>query len=322
MEGTLFDSSSTLSSNPLRTQLERLSTQPYHDDGRHPLDPDKVSQYLSEIVDPIYRQIVGYVLEHTKYLTMSEVTSGLRELVANAISEIEEDLCSRGSDAGFYLLLRNKKNPGSEHWFAAKTMDIYSDSPQFRGWISPTDDVPDLSAANLLLIDDAIYSGFQLIEMLDDLIEHLPRPTPAIGRRTAPTTAPAHIWIVTYLATTSGPRYIEASDSGRSLDLRFRHRLVEEPLFLQDPPPGHPPPRLDPRLHTYFNEWFLERAVCWTDIAGRVPVYMDHKVANRHGSFPEIYVRGWLDPEGKKKFGSLMQCLPSRPTGPTIYDDC
>jgi len=280
----------------MEASIRELAARKYTTSGRHGLDPVKVARYLEQIIDEDYRKLVAYILAQTVYITMDELIEMTRRLVGKALTELE------GRD--FYILLPTKV--GSEWWFTAQCYDLYRDHPLFRGFISPLSYV---ESGVILIIDDAIYSGFNLIQIFDDFCNPF-RENPIDMKRLS-------FRIITPITTTTGPFNIEDTGTGKEMkELRFYSERSFTPLMHLIPNSGYDDDFLEIPENSYtstlpeelqgsFRKYFFNaKKIDFMHIYASVPLIFDHKVANEYGSFPEIYLEG-LE-------GTLLMMPPDR----------
>lgn len=270
--------------------IRELSTRLYGSSGMHPLDSLRVEHYLKTIKDETYRKLVQYILDHTIYLTMDELITGTRRLLSLVLEKIKDP---------FYILLPTKI--GSEWWFTAKVYDLYSIHPCFGGFVTQVDLI---KSGHVIIIDDAIYSGFNMIEIFDNLDENLPLEDLTFH-------------IITPVSTTTGEANIRSAYTCKKMKLNFYYERLFRPLMHLIPHSGYddnflsiPDTSYASTLPLDLQPIFNRTRIDFMDIYSAVPVYFDHKVANGYGSFPELYLHGYLDPKGENKFGTILtsQC--------------
>jgi len=141
--------------------IEKMSlSHDYDYNGCHEIDPEKVSNYLSQIKDEQYKKIVQFIIENTKYVTTNELLEKLSIMINQYLTNANED---------FYIYL-DHQFIGTEHYLVSRFYDIIKVSPFFKGFVSLDSD---LHSGNVLFIDDAIYSGNQLCSILDFWFERM-----------------------------------------------------------------------------------------------------------------------------------------------------
>jgi len=272
--------------------------------GGRELDSDKVSRYLSTIPEE-YVEAAIFVINNTKYVSYDEFRDNLQrsfELFQNSIN-----------DQPFYLVYPMQGKIGSENWL---THLLY---PQIRqmnliGFLNNKDnkdnkdnilaDIP--SESNILLIDDAIYSGCNMAGTIDGMSYPDARKKNFTFHLVVPYT------------TKDGRKTIEGVNSQR-FNVVF-YSVVE--MVNTDKLSGN-----NPSVARFNDDLGSEDSP--------IAIYFDHKVANEFGSYPQLYLHGaipqprsldvvdseniWLPSSEQcehidtlQKTGSLLKMLPTR----------
>lgn len=126
------------------------------------LDKNKIIRYLDQLCEP-YKTVVGTILENTTYVTYNELYSNL----LLSLNEFKKKI----NDNFFYLVL-NDKMIKSEHWMVVL---LWNELKNMNFDIIGHDTIIELSKdkIEMLLIDDAIYSGISKAHFIDEFTYNL-----------------------------------------------------------------------------------------------------------------------------------------------------
>lgn len=245
----------------------------------------KVKAYLGLIPEP-YRSVIVILLGNTKYIPYFEFKQSLLqafEIFRNTIGNTE------------LLLFMNIDKIGSEHWVTALLW------PQLREFnitriIDSNSEIKLDSVNDILIIDDAIYSGHNILFQIDTLTYNIAEKVGAkqneIGRY-------VHFHLIVPYVSLEGEQEISqfCRDMNIGLSIYSRYDLNGLNKIINIEVLG---PEIKDQLYNLFG-------IEWTNAPA---LYFDHKVAGPQSSYPTIYLEGRL-PDGSQ-FGPLLKSLPSR----------
>ena len=263
-------------------------------DGRRFIYDDVHNAYLAEL-DTIDRKDVERLLDSTFYIDWSQMIRMARSSVARFLDDV-------GGEP-YYILLSWKF--GSEDLVIAKIWDLLEAS-NLIGFIDYDDPWIYEQNANVLIIDDAIYSGQNMTDQIHNLV-------------TSNEDVEIDIYIVVSVSASNGIGMIRVEVdmlSGRRYELR---KLCPK-SFDSDTPiynvnlRGIYTTLLEgvPTFSDDFRNRFGAQCVL------QVPLYFDHKVAGLFSSYPQIYLDGHVS-DGED-FGSLLPYPPDTDLKQRVYD--
>lgn len=246
-------------------------------------DLQKVKSYLSLLRSPD-DLFVSSLLEATRYVKYDEFGSMLLKSFSNFMQNIETK--------DFYLVL-DSKSIGSEHWLAALLWPNLQ-SMNMTGIVDRTLPSDHQGIANVVIIDDAIYTGTNTFGKIDEFVYSSSQMT-NVGY---------HFHIIVPFVSVEGEKFI--------LD-ECRARGVQCTFYAVERLPG-----LSALINKYYardSEEILRQRFGISlkldlPIANMPAIYFDHKVAAPESTFSSIYLEGRL-PDGSY-FGSLFKVNPSR----------
>lgn len=251
-------------------------------------DPVKVQNYLSRMSEPD-RSFIQELLNRTTYIKYSDLKQALFQSFQSFKQKIGQQ--------EFYLMLPAGKF-GSEYWLVAllwpqiRTMNL-------KGIIKDTDNFQPQGPTNILVIDDAIYSGARMVEMFENITQ---------GNRQKSKFFNFHL-VVPFI-TQRGTDYIlgVCKNLGASATVFGIYYLpsLESIINIES---FYPP---QPSLYEDYEEYIVDVILSRFGIPGldMPAVYFDHKAAGEFSTFSSVYLQGRL-PDGTS-FGPLFKVNPSR----------
>ena len=273
----------------LRTLYER----PYTSNGQHGLDPAKVQSYLTS-VNPKYHDIIAFLLEHTAYITMETTLAESYKTASPLFQALKEN---------FYIYLPSEKI-GSEYWFTAKLYPLFAYHPHFKGYIN--NDTP-LEKGHIIIIDDAIYSGVNVLSMIDEFTDNMVnRIKDPIGttlesrnrnyKQNIKELAANYVFhlLVPYVLPEGKQEIVNFAGEDFTICFYHTNELTSLRALVRET-------KLESVYKGFYTAFTMEGHAS--------PTYFDHKVANNFGSFPQIYLEGY---NGKQMTGTLLKKLPDR----------
>lgn len=250
------------------------------------LDKKTYIDYVSRL-DPKYANIIKQLLDTTLYVNFKDFKSNLIKsfmLFANAI----------GSKP-VYLFWETAKF-GSGNWLIQLLWPLIRQlNINIKGIITQNDDKIPETKLDILIIDDAIYSGNHISSLIDEWsynITNKQKKNRRVKQKEYLRDYTIKVHIVVSYINAVGIQSItnNMQDISDTLDITIYSSVEFKPYILP----------MD--IADIFDVQF----------PGIVSnIYFDHKVANNFGSFPQIYLEGFI-PNSKTKFGPLMKNLPSR----------
>lgn len=119
-------------------------------------DEVKIEQYLSSLDDPTAKEIAEVIIDNTRYVKFDE----LKEALIKQVNRLPDKF-------NLYFDITGSK-VGSEHWLV---MVLW---PWLRNKVNKVITIPEEidDILPLVIIDDAMYSGQQMINLLDYIVSH------------------------------------------------------------------------------------------------------------------------------------------------------
>ena len=249
------------------------------------LDPDKMQKYLMQLPKPDC-SFVQDLLNKTTYVPYLEFKSALLqsfELFKQAIRSEE-----------FYLKLINGKI-GSEHWLTAL---LWSQLKllNLKQIISEETVIPvpsDGTKINIVIIDDAIYTGNNTLAKMDELTDRLSTSL-QISVAEIEKHLKFHI-VVPYVSRFGLNAISDFSNTCKTYSIHYPPSLTN----LVDISKYYP----NDIENTLYSKFRIE-------IAEMPAIYFDHKVAYSMSTFSDVYLYGHY--ANQTAYGSLFKVNPSR----------
>lgn len=276
--------------------------------GNRELDPTRVEQYLQKLT-PEDQTAIKLLLENTKYINFSEFYSALMRSLASFVASVSKNeplylVYPKKFGSDWSATDRPAGTPAaggcSEHWIiqllwpVLREYNILGIINSSNVPISPTGKI------HILFVDDAIYTGNNFLGSIDEYTDSVAQK---FGVRSAILHQQYNVVVeclVPYLSTCGYEQIVGMSRSLSFItNFHCAERLKSFRNILTD---------LDQHKR-FYSRFECEGWPC--------PVYFDHKVANNFGSFPQIYLHGYIpvnDNQTQKgeEFGCLLKNPPSR----------
>lgn len=232
-------------------------------------DPVKVNEYLSLLHEPD-RSFVRELLDKTLYVRYNL----FKEALVSSYKKFENAI---GRDE-FYILLPTNK-VGSEHWIVAILWPALRHL-NVKGIVNKDSDMVINDVTNVVIFDDAIYSGQHTMGTIDELTFNLPNSR----------LLKFHL-IIPYV-TVSGVKSIYSM--GIKMQLYAQSKLPNLSDLMD--------------IGKYYSDAYLYKF--GIEIPNLPPIYFDHKVAGPFSTYSPIYLEGKIPGDGN--YGSLFKSNPSR----------
>lgn len=254
-------------------------------------DPIKVQQYSALLREPD-RSFIQELLTKTIYVPFAK----FKESVFESFDLWRQNI----GNNQFYLTLPTDKI-GSEHWIIAL---LWPELRQIKNtnlvFINDSTTLP-LQINNVLIIDDALYTGINTFNKIDSLVYNLAKSLNINVREAGKY---FHFHLVIPYVSTDGSKYI--ADECSYLNSRCTMYAVDYIPGLNE--------LIDLRKYYPSDELLKERFKIAEgydlDPGNLPPIYFDHKVAGPMSTFSSIYLFGVVPDDGN--FGSLFKVDPSR----------
>lgn len=229
-----------------------------------------VKKYLDSIFTWEDRQFAIRVLCATRYVSWPEFITQLNASFDAFVADI--------GTTPFYVYLPTDKF-GSE---AVLIVLLWSKIRRlnFKGFIHSM--TPLQMDDHVLVVDDAIYSGTNMIAIIDQLTDNNPKTM-------------IHFHLVVPYVSDHGESQVRVELTPSQLrSIKIYGQVHTKALPWSEPWPGDDHQLLADRFQLEFMN--------------QVPLYFDHKVGNNFASFPSIYLEGIVP--GRPNFGSLLPYPP------------
>ena len=242
------------------------------------LDETKVQKYIEQL-QPNEQRFVRELLDKTTYISF--------EKLKDALNYTFERFKKSIGDQAFYLMASGYKF-GSEHWFIALLWDQIK-TMNLLGILNESSELELMETTNIVIIDDAIYTGNNVLGMIDNFSYFLSKKQ-GISQKDICSNIKLHM-VIPYV----NPFGVESINNFLKdfgiVGYTYCHYIVNGLLDLID---------VDDGMVCKFG----------IDIPEMSAIYFDHKVAGTMSTFPMIYLDGLIP--GKGTFGSLFKVNPSR----------
>lgn len=253
------------------------------------LDPIKIAGYLSMLEEPD-RSFVQELIAKTTYVPYQEFKLALLESFDSFHKHIGQ--------TPFYIMLPSSKI-GSEHWLTALLWSQLREM-NIRGIIDDASTLPIMGMKEILIIDDAIYSGNNMLGSMDGFTYNLSLTT---RREQCEIGKHFHFHVVVPFVSKGGKSLIEKVCEELNTQCSMYGRKYVSDL----------PDVID--LKKYYSAEMKRmrdtlREKFGIEVIVVPPLYFGHKVAGTMSTFSSIYQQGLL-PDGTK-YGSLFKVDPSR----------
>lgn len=247
---------------------------------------NKVSAYLSQL-NSTHRPFIKELLQKTSYIPYDE----FKDELLRTFNVFKENI----PNEEFYLMLPHDKI-GSEHWLTSIVWP-HIRSMHIKQIIYDTSVIPFANTANILILDDAIYSGVNVLRQIDKFTStnkkipnikfHLVIPfISACGKK--------------FLSLHCKKLHVQYTLYG-TRPLPMLSQLVDFPSYYPSPKKGKAYLQyLDTTLYDNLGIQSIDYPA----------LYFDHKIAGSTSTFASIYSNGQLSPD--KNFGPLFKTNPSR----------
>ena len=214
------------------------------------IDPEKVSKFIETVDDEQKLELIKKVIDLTRYILFSEFYGSLEKCIL--------ELCEKYKKFNIYLP-SGKNKVGSEHWIMILMWGYLRG--QIQKIIHTCHDID--NDLPIIFIDDCIYSGHSLLASVDN-IQH-------DYKKSHNKKLPNKVVIMVPYASTGGLYEMQNLHAW----VKGWEYIIGEMIVS---------PFLKGKMHV---PNLYDILGCETNSV--IPVYFDHKIANKHGSFPQIY---------------------------------
>jgi hypothetical protein len=229
------------------------------------LDPNKIEKYLNQVNSSYkIKPYVELVLSKSQRIPTDMLCRHLRSMALEYLSDPSSLIPQ-------YVFL--PKKIGSEQYFFSQVYDLFPEIFIPENIIRHETKLNHLNEINVLIVDDASFSGNNTLAKIDDLTYNNKK------------TKFNFIILIPYQLE---PFDIVVQNQIFPIDQASRINIINVSGYIK-------PPTIE--LDNYFLE--NESNVIST-------CYFDHKVPNNFGSWPQIYLEGYLFDKNKTNFGNLF----------------
>lgn len=242
------------------------------------LDEVKVRKYIEQL-QPDEQKFVRELLDKTTYISFAE----LKIALSYAFEKFKKSI----GDQPFYLMASGYKF-GSEHWFIGLLWDQIR-TMNLLGILNENSELKLTEPTNIVIIDDAIYTGNNVLSMIDEFSYFLSEKQ---GRPQKDICSNIKLHMVIPFINYSGLESINhfLKEFG-IIGYTYSNNIIDGLSDLID-----------------VSDNMVDRF--GIDIPEMSAIYFDHKVAGSMSTFSMIYLDGLVP--GKERFGSLFKVNPSR----------
>jgi hypothetical protein len=239
------------------------------------LDDIKINEYLS-LMDEPDNSFIRELLNNTIYVPYIK----FEEALFKSFYQFKEDIKSEE----FYLMLSNKI--GSEHWLTALLWPHLKDM-NIKNIIDEESELPIKNKYNILILDDAIYTGTNTFNKIDIPTFNVLNK---IGAETKNIDIIFYFYIVIPFVSNVGYKFILDECNIRGVKCKF-YNIVNIPSLgeLVDINKYYPEDS-----EQILRDKFSISLKLDLPISDMPAIYFDHKVAAPESTFSSVYLRGKL----------------------------
>jgi hypothetical protein len=252
----------------------------------------KLASNLDVILEryPVEDQsIIRDILYHTVYVDDIQFDQQMQLALDTFIVKMQ------AAKTKFYLLLPLDKI-GSEHWIMHRYWRKLSAlSEAIISFLDPYDKTsfytnPNLQDSHIIIIDDAIYSGTNIMGKIDQLIYDWTHKQDSSLNCT--------FHVIAAYATKSGLDNIKhVSDVSESIFGQQYYNKINTHFIISS------------IMTPYFDgKEYPDEFARKYSIEYPVALYFDHKIANEHGSFPQFYSNNLATPITRNHLQEIAKC--------------
>lgn len=245
------------------------------------LDSDRVEEYLNLLPTEADREFVRDIINHTLYVNF--------EVFYEALLSSFEAFRDRIDNEPFYLLLPSTKI-GSEYWV---TTLLWTRLRQLNliEILNETTTLEVFGQYNILILDDSVYSGINVISLIDEFTYNRQLNRPRAYNH-------LHFHLLVPFATQTGLDQLKGFLDAKGYSLST-YETYSLPLL--------------PSKRYYSDDESKDFELKYTrfgiEMETMPTVYFDHKVAGPMSTYYTIYIEGRV-PESRD-YGSLLKAQPS-----------
>lgn len=278
----------------LLAAIEQLGPRSYdmHNVDRS-LDNGLVQAYLRRLPpQSVWTKLVYHILKNTLYVPFSTFKRELFKCV---------NLFLRKNQDPYYIIIDCKKY-GSDIWLLHLIFPLIRKDPNLKGVVDK-DGV--LNHNNYLILDDCIYTGSQIVGIIEEL---------------STSSARSFFNIVCPYATRHGMDFINSEAKEKGNDCGFYTAVVLDDRVMNDMYQKLFHTELNTLVPNSYDYNMMMHSImdkCPIILSyGAYPIYFDHKVAGYFSSYPSIYLEGaCFDGDSTKPtdfMGPLFRIQPTR----------
>lgn len=258
------------------------------------LDPNKIQAYLSLLTEPD-KSFISDLLTKTTYIRYSEFKQALLQSFQAFTQAIGHQ--------DFYLMLPTNKI-GSEHWLVTLLWSQLR-KMNLRQIIDENCKLPLKGVTNILIIDDAIYTGNNTMGKIDGftyfLAESLNMSQNEVGKYFK-----FHI-VIPFITRFGTEATLSLCKNNNTQCIIHGIYYLPEILSLMNIKKYYP--QID--INKYrLDEYDILYQKFGIEFLNMPAVYFDHKVASMISTFSTIYLEGRIPEDGN--YGPLFKVNPSR----------
>ncbi len=233
------------------------------------LDSNKIIEYLNQVNQSNYiKNYVQQILNQTQRIPTDILVNNLRSMA-------KEYLSNPSNPRPQYVCLPEKI--GSEQYFFSQVYDLFPEISIPSNIISELRPLDNFDEINVLIVDDATFSGNNTLAKIDNLTYD--------NKKTK-------FNFIILIGCQVEPFDLVVKKQRFPASQALRMNVINIPGFISPPII-----ELDGFDYKHLGNESVIMSTC----------FFDHKVPNNFGSWPQIYLQGCLfDPKNKKSFGNLF----------------
>jgi len=233
------------------------------------LDSNKITEYLNQVNSSYkIKPYVEQIIKQTKRIPTDSLCARIRLMA-------QEYLSNSNNLIPQYVYLPEKI--GSEQYFFSQVYDLFPEILIPSNIINNLSSLDHLEEINVLIVDDASFSGNNTLAKLDNLTYN--------NKKTK-------FNFIILIGCQVEPFDLFMQKQNFPLYQKLRMNVINVPGYIK-------PPTIELDGFNY-NKLGNESDIIST-------CYFDHKVPNNFGSWPQIYLDGCLfNPKNKQNFGNLF----------------
>lgn len=137
------------------------------------MDEKKIETVIARS-SPSQRKLLRWLFNHIRFVDRGEFEMNMERSIRDAINDLKK------REGDLYIWFNIISKFGSEHWLCLKYIDMFKQELENNTtsihFAYSTDDIPTDRKVNLIMIDDATYSGTYALSQIDTIFHEVSNP--------------------------------------------------------------------------------------------------------------------------------------------------